>query len=264
MGIEIQQVSALSRLSSPEEIELEKKRLELAELEAELAEQELALATLRAELNAFERRYLSVVGSRYAELDEIQAQIAELRAQADPDDRHARGRAESAREQANESAHAVGGLSDQEQSRARFKPSQNLKSLYREVAKRIHPDLAADDEQRERRQRFMAEANRAYEIGDEQKLLAILREWENCPESIKGDGLGAELIRVIRRIAQAQHRLAGISTELERLMNTDLYRLWRRAEGAESEGKDLLAEMAANVERDIATARIHLSQQQRQ
>jgi hypothetical protein len=47
----------------------------------------------------------------------------------------------------------------------------------------------------------MAEANRAYEEGDEERLRVILQEWEGSPESVKGDGPGAELVRVIRKIA---------------------------------------------------------------
>jgi len=42
------------------------------------------------------------------------------------------------------------------QSSRDFEPSQNLKQLYREVAKRIHPDLATDEEAISR-QRLMAE-----------------------------------------------------------------------------------------------------------
>ena len=61
---------------TPEERELEKKRSELATLEGELAQRELELTTLQSELYAFEARYLRVVGSHYAELDELEAQIA--------------------------------------------------------------------------------------------------------------------------------------------------------------------------------------------
>jgi hypothetical protein len=67
----------ITRRKTPEVLELEKKHAELAILEAELAQRELELATLQAELRAFEGQYLRIVGSRYAELDEIEAQIAD-------------------------------------------------------------------------------------------------------------------------------------------------------------------------------------------
>ncbi|WP_036480923.1 hypothetical protein [Myxosarcina sp. GI1] len=60
---------------TPEQEELEKKKLELATLETELAEKELNLATFQAELNAFEQEYMRVIGVRYKELERIKAQI---------------------------------------------------------------------------------------------------------------------------------------------------------------------------------------------
>ena len=68
----------------PEERELARKVLEQTTLETELTERELRTANLRAELGAFERRYLHFVGSRYAELDELKAQIAEQLAAEQP------------------------------------------------------------------------------------------------------------------------------------------------------------------------------------
>ena len=68
----------------PEEEELARKKQELQDLESKLIELELQLAGLRGELGAFERLYLKRVGTLYAELDEIEAQIAELLAQRAP------------------------------------------------------------------------------------------------------------------------------------------------------------------------------------
>ncbi|MGQ9555648.1 MAG: exonuclease domain-containing protein [Anaerolineae bacterium] len=60
-----------------------------------------------------------------------------------------------------------------------------LKALYREVAKLVHPDLATDQVERERRTRVMAEANAAYERGDVETLRRILREWKPRPEVVE-------------------------------------------------------------------------------
>ncbi len=193
----------ITQIPSPEARELDKKKAELAGLQARLAERELDLTTLRAELHSFEGTYLRMVGSRLAELDEIEAQIAEARSRNKPKDQQAQERASQARAQAEESAQAV--EAEQETGRREpFKPSENLKKLYREVAKRIHPDLATDESERKRRHELMAEANRAYEEGDAARLEAILRDWESSPESVKGEGPGAELVRVIRKIAQIE------------------------------------------------------------
>lgn len=242
----------IMRCQTPEERELSRKLSELAGLEEELAQRELDLATLQAESNAFEARYLRIVGVRYAELDDIEAQIAEAQRELNPNDSKAQEQAAQARAQAWESAQAAGAT--QEQAQEKFKPSESLKKLYREIAKRIHPDLALDEEARARREQLMAEANSAYEEGDEAKLQAILNEWESSPESVKGEGVAAELVRVIRKIAQVKERLRVIETEIDQLEKTDLYKLKTEVEKAEDEGRDLLAEMASRVDEQIARA----------
>ena len=74
----------------PEEDELRLKRLELEDIEKELVEKELQLTGLRAELADFERLYLRTVGVLYAELDELEARIAELIAHRNPANAEAR------------------------------------------------------------------------------------------------------------------------------------------------------------------------------
>ncbi|MGH7800808.1 MAG: molecular chaperone DnaJ [Thermodesulfobacteriota bacterium] len=249
----------ITRRQTPEEKELHKKLSELASLEAELAQHELDLATLQAELRTFENRYLRVIGVRYTELDEIEAQIAEALARLNPKDNKAKEKAEKARYQAQESSHATGNIQEQKEP-LRFKPSENLKKLYRKVAKSIHPDLATDEEERARRQKLMAEANRAYEEGDEESLRAILREWESSPESVRGEGPGAELVRIIRKIAQVEERLRTIQIEITQLKESDLYKLKTKVEAAEKEGRELLADMAKQLDEQKADARKRLAE----
>jgi len=105
----------------------------------------------------------------------------------------------------------------------------------------------------------MAEVNSAYEKGDEIKLRAILDEWESSPESIKGEGTAAELIRVIRKIAQVEKRLHSIEFEISQLEESDLYQLKIKVEKAEDEDRDLMAEMASRVDEQIALANDRLN-----
>ena len=208
---------------SPEQEELKKKKAELAALETELAEKELNLATFQAELNVFEREYMRIIGVRYTELDRIEAQIEEYLALLE---------------------------SNQD-----FKPSPELKKLYREVAKKIHPDLATDEDERQRRQVLMAEANIAYENGNLEKLKSILQDWENSPESIKGKGISFELIRIIRQIAQSRDRLKAIQLEIAALEQTELFQLKTKVIEAEEVGQNLLANMASELDVQICVAK---------
>jgi len=250
---------AINTNAKPEEQELDRKRSEQTALESELAERELRAANLRAELGAFERRYLHDVGMRYAELDELKALIAERSAQKQPAAEKVQQAARDARARADETKSVAQEHEEEDlQSAKPFKASQEMKRLYREVAKRIHPDLTSDRDDRARRQLLMAEANKAYELGDENRLAKILNEYESSPETVQGEGPGAELIRVIRRISQVRGRIAEIEAEAQELLRSDLYQLKSRLEEAEQLGRDVLKEMVDKVEHQIAQAKQRL------
>jgi hypothetical protein len=72
---------------------------------------------------------------------------------------------------------------------------------------------------------------------------------------VKGEGPGAELVCVIRKIAQVEDRLKAIDAEIARVKETDLYQLKTQVDQAGEEKRDLLAEMAAGVDQQVAEAR---------
>lgn len=238
---------------TPEELELSVKEQELAELETELAQRELDLATLQAELNAFEAAYIRMVGVKLAELDEIEAKILEATARKEPNNTRIQQQASQARKHAKESAAAVG-IERDSNKQIDFRPSEGLKRLFRELAKSIHPDLAVDEKERLRRQKLMAEANSAYAEGDEAKLLAILEDWKNSPESVQGIGTAADLVRAIRKLSQIKRRLKTIANEIAKLKVSDLYELKMKYDKAQKEGRNLLAELASQVNERICIA----------
>lgn len=242
---------------TPEERELNAKQAEFAKLQQELAQRELDLTTLEIDLRAFEMRYLRIVGSRYAVLDEIEAKIAQFNALSNPENAAAREKAEAARKQADESAQRTT-VPSTDSAKNEFKPSEDLKTLYREVAKQIHPDLSEDEAERIPREVLMTEANLAFENGDTERLRQILHEWESSPESFKGEGTAAELIRVIRKIAQVRERLHAIDGQIAVLNNSDQFQLKKRVEESEMGGIDLLGRMAQDIDKRIAAAQIEL------
>src|ERR1041385_137630 len=129
----------LVRQETPEEKELSRKRAELAGVEEMLAERELVLATVKGELAAFERRYLRVVGRKYAELDEVWARVYEEEAKRAPADAAVQHRAKEATNAARETKKTIeqeeaelaeGG--EEEEGRQEFSRSELLKRLYRD------------------------------------------------------------------------------------------------------------------------------------
>ena len=105
---------------------------------------------------------------------------------------------------------------------------------------------------------MMIEVNLAYEKEDVEGLRSILRRWENSPEAVEGEGTWAELIRIIRRIALVEERLAALDAEIGELRTTDFWLMREKVRDAEREGRDILAEMAAIVETQIVEAKKRL------
>lgn len=237
---------------TPEEEELRRQRGEFEKLVRELTELELALETLRVEVRAFDVRYLTLLGPRWAELHGIEAAMAELEAARRPSDQAARKRASVARDQAQATAGSVSDSVDSIPVTEERAPSPELKQLYREAARAVHPDLANDDREKAERTRVMAEVNAAYEAGDIQKLRDILRAWRLRPESVVGEDIGAQLIRIIRQIAGIRSRFSAIKTEMQALKATDLFRLMQDVKEASTRGVDLLAVLQNSLDAKIA------------
>ena len=116
----------LNRKKTPEELELENKERELAGLEEMTSERELELATIQAELQRFELKYLTEIGVLVTELDGLNAAIAEKSAAAKPNDPVAQAEAAEAREQADESYKATENVDPDETAPESFEPTHSV------------------------------------------------------------------------------------------------------------------------------------------
>ncbi len=127
------------------------------------------------------------------------------------------------------------------------------------MAKRYHPDFALDPQEVQHRSEIMTQVNEAFAHGDYDGLLKLSEELEMMPEAVSGDGTGAELVRVIRKIAQIDVRLAAIDEELETLKHSELCRMADQYEEYRQQGRDLLDMLAADLKRRIAEVEDQLS-----
>jgi hypothetical protein len=244
--------------------ELVRRKAQLLVVSEELLGRERALAAYREELHAFETRYRKTLGGRYALLDELADRLDELRERGE--DAPA-GRADDADEEPAgryPGQGLPGGGQNWDWGEREPEPEprpvigEDAKRLFRQLARIIHPDLAGDPAERERRTNLMVAANLAYEQGDAAALERLLADWEQSPEAVTGDGVPAELERTVRRIAQVYGRIAAIDEELAELEASAMGWLRRRTEKATREGWDLLAHMVRELDRQILEAQVEL------
>ena len=225
--------AAIARQPRPEDPELFRLRTKLATLRAALAIREADLDRLRAQLNSFEGRYIRQVGVLYIQLDEWEDRIVELNNPPQP------------------LAETISSEPEENESQAAM---LDLKTLFREVAKRIHPDRAKNTHDEVHRNHLMSQANAAFLRSDADLLQRMLNGYD--PSTDSGDDLtpSAQLLRLGDQIAQTNQDIATIDAEIEALASSEMADLRNRTKLAAQHGRDLLAELAARVKGSIGIA----------
>jgi hypothetical protein len=242
--------------------ELVRRRAQLLVLSEQLLGRERSLAAFRGELHAFETSYRKALGARYARLDDL-AERLEQTAELGDGDRPGPDLAADSPADRYPGQGLPGGQNwawGEREPEPEQRPviNDDAKRLFRLLARRIHPDLAGDPVERERRTNLMVAANFAYEQGDVAALERLLEDWQRSPEAVTGSGAAAELERTLRRIAQVEASIAGIDEELAELEASAMGWLRRRVEKAAREGWDLLAHMVRELDRQITEAQLEL------
>ncbi len=127
-----------------------------------------------------------------------------------------------------------------------------LKQLYRQLARRFHPDLALDDVDRAYRTRIMKAINVAYSAGDLAQLKKLAQE-PNSADRIEYAHTKRQLVQALYvELTRCRRRLAEINEEMSRLECHKSARLLNRTERAAAEGRDLLAKISHELQDEIA------------
>jgi hypothetical protein len=130
----------------------------------------------------------------------------------------------------------------------------SLKRLYRDLAKRCHPDLADSAVERERRAGLMQRINEAFRDGDIEALRLLLHETEADEPGFEQRSIADRLRWAREELARLDREIADLRAELLQLHVGELYRLWRRHEAGES----VLDSLEDDLERRIRREGIRL------
>lgn len=220
---------------------------EAARIEQALAKRRAELSVLQAEFQQFKAHYTQLIGSRLAELAEVERAIKE--AEAGRLGIETTGEKE---EEADAAAEA------EQQQQAATPVGKGLRKLFWSVAKLFHPDMASDEDEARRRHAVMVEASRAYREGDIESLSTLLGDEELhffCASSQLQDA-PADLAG---RIIMLKEELRTVEFGIRRILQDGLYQLKLRADEAALSGRDSLAQQAEQLNRQINKARRRLA-----
>jgi hypothetical protein len=230
---------------------------ERAQLTQDIADLELELASVEAELDEFTRDYYARVGRLLAEQDALQARLAGRDAARQPANSEARSKAEARERQAEQSANESRRFNAADASEASVLPRGDaVKRLFRRIAQQIHPDRANDEVDRAWRTQLMIEANHAYRLGDEPSLRQLAARWQASREVTPGAAANPSPATTPQlQVERLRARLATIEAELHRLFGSRLYELFVATRHARRQGRDLLDEMARQLDASISDLR---------
>ena len=126
------------------------------------------------------------------------------------------------------------------------------KRLYRELARRFHPDLASTTVERAYATSIMASVNKAYASGDVNTLRDLAGEADpTLMQEI--ERIESREIRKLRKlIFGCQRRQRKVQQQFKALHEENTARLWRRVKRLEAEGLDYWQEIQEELTREIA------------
>ena len=252
-------MNELTRTASPEEEELRRKKEELAALEDQLAEIELEVGTLRADAQSFLDTVAYAVAAKLLERDLLRASLAEARLAQAPDNEEFKNQADTAREEAKQAQEEYDAFSDgpgasqnweKFESARRNRTSDEIKTLYRNLLKRVHPDLTTNPEDKERRTAFTKEVIAAYEAGDQERLEELTKQWDASPESVEGEGVAVDLVRVIRQISLVKDRMEAVKAKIVEIRGSEDYLMF--SEASTKGFATYIADLEATLDTEIA------------
>jgi hypothetical protein len=227
----------------------EKARRELIEAEAQLAEQ-------MGEVRRFEARLERRLGELIDGLARVEQELAEYhdvikrrRNEAvfggdyrSVDEQYRRTWAKPPEETKETITQPAPSLSEEE-----------MKRLYRQLARRFHPDLAANEGERRERTVRMTAVNDAYAARNEIELLALAEELDDEATGAFVMQTTAEMMRALTaEIDRCQRRVREIGAEIQNFHHHPIVQLSLETKLARRQGRDLLAEMAQKLQRKLA------------
>lgn len=233
-------------------------RLAVEVARRELIEAEAELADRRLDIEAFEFEYEATVGVLLTQLERIEAEVTAYldRIKLRRNEKTFGTAYRSVEDQYRQTWHSPPSMPAPKKKTAVSENTEaQIKKVYRQLARRYHPDLAVDEAERVYRTEMMTAVNDAYAARSLAELMALVQELERHgqTDAFAEKETGVDMIKALEEeLVRCQRRLRQIELDMHSLYTHHLVELSTEVKFGKRQGRDILAEMAEEVERQIA------------
>jgi DNA repair exonuclease SbcCD ATPase subunit len=244
--------------------ELQEARSQLQSAEAELEELDQQIASFEAQVDSRLGNLLDQLSALNAEiksLNETLVNIREQRLYGEQRMRYMDGAPRPGRQSAPDDLPPLGVRLRKDAPPAPESPLPppelrlpDIKMLYRKLARRYHPDLAQSEAERTRLTEQMAEINQAYSAGDLGLLMSLAGMSVPFGVQLNQPPVKSALHRgePLSELEQVQLKLKDVRQKIARLSSLPSVKLSLEVKLARRQGRDLLMEMASDLQRKLA------------
>ena len=246
--------ASVSRAIMTADPEVDRLRAEVAAKQTQAAGLEADLMESRESLAAFQREFQARLGPFIARVNELQEQVKTARRAV-------------LRQMWEANRFAPKFVDVEEQFRTAWTETEpppppppptspnaeaQIKALYRELAKRYHPDLAATDAEREWRTPRMAAVNAIYAARDLAALQKLAAQKDDVAmPAPKIDSRAALITSLQREIERLDELIEKLERDFDELTNSPALQMQLNASMAKRARRDLIGEAAAELQKEI-------------
>jgi hypothetical protein len=207
-----------------------------------IADLQADLQTLKMALARFELAYRAKVGPILVEIDRIRLEIAEYRRRLtllrsgkevkpadiehDVEEEFSARREEVRAEQEETRRYQRAFRSERSRPRLDSVTEADIRRVYRELAKRFHPDLAPSSEERERREEIMLRINDAFRERDLNSLQRLVRETERDDPAFEERPLAKKLAWAKAEVARLDGVMEDLEHQIGAMRKSNTYSMW--------------------------------------